>query len=90
LHRASTAATFDFSGHFPFWSKKAMSTDDDALKRRYREFMELLPLTLALAGLSSNEGNRAFTSEQLELRTQAIGNAFKFARQAVREAVKAS
>jgi hypothetical protein len=66
-----------------------MSTDDDALKRRYREFMELLPLTLALAGLSSNEGNRYFTSEQLEIRTQAIGNAFKFARQAVREAIKA-
>lgn len=65
-----------------------MSTDDDAVKRRYREFMDLLPLTLALAGLSSNEGNRHFTSEQLELRSQAIGNAFKFARQSVRDAIK--
>lgn len=67
-----------------------MSTDDDALKRRYREFMDLLPLTLALAGLSVNEGNRQFTSEQLELRAQAIGNAFKFARQSVRDALKAT
>ena len=65
-----------------------MSTDDDALKRRYREFMDLLPLTLALAGLSVNEGNRQFTSEQLELRSQAIVNCFKFARQSVREAIK--
>ena len=67
-----------------------MSTEDDTLKRRYREFMDLLPLTLALAGLSINEGNRQFTSEQLDLRTQAVGNAFKYARQVVREAIKAS
>jgi hypothetical protein len=67
-----------------------MSTDDDALKRRYREFMDLLPLTLALAGLSINEGTRHFTSEQLELRSQAIGNAFKYARQTVRDAIKGS
>ena len=44
--------------------------------------------TLALAGLSTNEGNRAFTSEQLELRTQALVNAFKFARQTVKEVLK--
>jgi hypothetical protein len=65
-----------------------MSSDDDALKRRYREFMDLLPLTLAMAGMSINEGNRQFTSEQLELRSQAIANAFKYARQAVRESIK--
>jgi hypothetical protein len=66
-----------------------MSTEDDGLKRKYREFMDLLPLTLAIAGLSVNEGNRTFTSEQLELRAQAVNNAFKFARQTVREALKA-
>ena len=65
-----------------------MSTDDDALKRRYREFMDLLPLTLALAGLSINEGNRQFTTEQLEMRSQGIVNAFKFARQSVRDSIK--
>ena len=65
-----------------------MSTDDDALKRKYREFMDLLPLTLAVAGLSQNEGTRTFTSEQLDLRAQAINNAFKYARQVVREAIK--
>jgi hypothetical protein len=67
-----------------------MSTDDDGLKRKYREFMDLLPLTLAIAGLSVNEGNRPFTSEQMDLRAQAINNAFKFARQAVREALKST
>ena len=67
-----------------------MSTDDDGLKRKYREFMDLLPLTLAIAGLSVNDGNRTFTSEQMELRSQAINNAFKFARQTVREALKSN
>ena len=67
-----------------------MSTDDDGLKRKYREFMDLLPLTLAIAGLSINDGNRNFTSEQMELRSQAINNAFKFARQTVREALKSN
>lgn len=65
-----------------------MSTDDDALKRKYREFMDLLPLTLAIAGLSTSEGNRNFTSEQLELRAQVVVNAFRFARQTVREVLK--
>jgi hypothetical protein len=65
-----------------------MSTDDDSLKRKYREFMDLLPLTLAIAGLSQNEGTRTFTSEQLDLRAQAVNNAFKFSRQVVREALK--
>jgi hypothetical protein len=65
-----------------------MSTDDDAIKRRYREFLDLLPLTVAIAGLPDNGTNRNITSEQMEMRAQALGNAFKLARQTVREAVK--
>ena len=65
-----------------------MSTDDDAIKRRYREFLDLLPLTVAIAGLPDNATNRNITSEQMEMRAQALGNAFKLARQTVREAVK--
>jgi hypothetical protein len=65
------------------------TTDEDALKRRYREFLDLLPLTLSLAGLSSAEGVRNFTTEQLDLRAQVIVNAFKVARQAARDAIRA-
>jgi hypothetical protein len=65
-----------------------MSTDDDAIKRRYREFLDLLPLTVAIAGLSSSEGGRNFTSEQMQTRAQVLGNAFKLARQTVRESLK--
>ena len=40
--------------------------DEEAVKRVYREFLDLLPLTLALAGLSSSEGQRNFTTDQLD------------------------
>ncbi len=65
-----------------------MATDEEALKRRYREFLDLLPLTVAIAGLPSSEGNRSHTPEQMEARAQALANAFKLARQTVREAIK--
>jgi hypothetical protein len=65
-----------------------MSTDEEAIKRRYREFLDLMPLTVAIAGLPQNTSNRNMTSEQMELRAQNLVNAFKLARQTVREAVK--
>lgn len=66
-----------------------MSTDDDALKRRYREFLDLLPLTEAIAGLPVNSGPRSLTQEQMEARAQTLATAFKLAKQTVREAIKA-
>jgi len=65
-----------------------MSTDDDALKRRYREFLDLLPLTEAIAGLPVNSGPRSLTQEQMEARAQTLANAFRLAKQTVREALK--
>jgi len=67
-----------------------MATDDEVLKRRYREFLDLLPLTLAIAGLSASEGTRNFTSEQMENRAQIVLNAFRVARQTARDALKAT
>ncbi len=64
-----------------------MSTDDDAVKRRYREFLDLMPLTVAIAGLPIIEGNRSLTSEQMQARAQALINAFKIARRTAREAI---
>ena len=64
-----------------------MSNDDEALKRRYREFLDLLPLTVAIAGLPSNTTNRSLTVEQMDARAQTLGNAFKLARQTVRDAI---
>lgn len=57
-------------------------------KQRYREFLDLLPLTMELAGLPRSEGGRYYTEEQIEARVYTIRHAFKAARQVAREAVK--
>ena len=64
-----------------------MSTDDEALKRRYREFLDLMPLTIAIAGLPPSEGPWNYSAEQMEIRTHTLATAFKLARQAARDAI---
>lgn len=56
-------------------------------QRRYREFMDLMPLTLALAGLPPSELGRYFTEEQIETRLFAVRHAYKAARTLVKESV---
>ena len=57
-------------------------------KQRYREFLDLLPLTLELAGLPRSEFGRYFTAEQIDARLFTIRHALKAARQVAREDVK--
>ena len=52
-----------------------MSTDEETIKRRYREFLDLLPLTVAIAGLPVSESSRSYTGEQMEARARALANA---------------
>jgi hypothetical protein len=65
----------------------AMSTDDETIRRRYREFLELMPLTISIAGLPVSESPYNFTPEQMEIRVHTLSTAFKLARQMVRDAV---
>ena len=60
----------------------------EEVKRRYREFLDLMPLTLALAGLPHSESGRYYTEEQIETRAFAIRAAWKQARQVARECVQ--
>jgi hypothetical protein len=55
--------------------------------RRYREFMDLLPLTLALAGLPPSEIGRYYTEEQIETRLFAVRHAYKASRGLVKDIV---
>jgi hypothetical protein len=66
-----------------------MSTDADqqAQQRRYKEFLDLLPLTMALAGLPRSESGRYYNEDQIETRTAAIRHAWKAARKIVRECI---
>ena len=67
-----------------------MSTDagTDRAQAKQREFMQLLPLTAALAGLPESEHGKYYTEGQLEARATALRQAFKFARQLVIEISK--
>lgn len=57
-------------------------------QRRYREFLDLLPLAITLAGLPHSEGTRYYTEDQIELRANTVRHAFKFARQMARDYIQ--
>lgn len=52
---------------------------------RMKEFMQLLPLTMELAGLPKCHPDRLFTSDQIEARILSIRTAYRLARNLVRE-----
>jgi hypothetical protein len=62
-------------------------TDQNEQQRRYKEFLDLLPLTLALAGLPTSDTGRYYGEEQIETRLFAIRHAYKAAKSVVREIV---
>jgi hypothetical protein len=64
--------------------------DPNDLQRKYREFLDLMPLTLALAGLPPSDRGRYFTAEQIESRLFTIRHAWKAARQVTRECIQPS
>lgn len=57
-------------------------------QRKYREFLDLMPLTLSLAGLPVSEPGKYYNEEQIETRMFAIRHAHKAARQLARELVQ--
>ena len=64
--------------------------DTTEQQRRYKEFLDLLPLTLALAGLPESEPGRYYNEEQFETRLFAVRHAYRAARGLVREIVQKS
>lgn len=56
-------------------------------QRRYKEFLDLLPLTIALAGLPVSESGKYYTEDQIETRLFAVRHAYKLARGLVRELI---
>lgn len=66
----------------------AEGQDQQAVQRAYKEFVDLLPMTLAIAGLRESESARSFTHEQMEARANVVAGAFKAARKAMREAIR--
>ena len=59
------------------------------MKRRYREFLDLLPLTTTIAGLPPSEGAFNFNQDQMEVRCHTLLGAFKLAKALVRDVLTA-
>lgn len=57
----------------------------DLKQARMKEFMTLLPLTIELAGLPRGTPGTLFNEGQMEARVISIRNAFRLARNMVRE-----
>lgn len=60
----------------------------DRQQQKINEFMRLLPLTLAVAGLPDAEAGKHFNEGQMDVRATTIRNAYKIARQLLLEVAK--
>jgi hypothetical protein len=65
-----------------------MNPEVERQQQKAKEFMSLLPLTMALAGLPVAEPGRYFTDSQLEARATSIRAAYKAARLIIMEIAK--
>ena len=59
------------------------------LQQRYRQFLDLMPLTITLAGLPTSEG-RLFNEEQIEARAITVRAAYRVARSTAKECLSGS
>jgi hypothetical protein len=59
------------------------------LQQKYRQFLDLLPLTISLAGLPPSEG-RLFSEEQIEARAITVRLAYRVARTVAKECLSGS
>jgi len=60
----------------------------DRQQQKVQEFMRLLPLTLAVAGLPSAESGRHLNEGQMEARALTLRSAYKIARQIILDVAK--
>ena len=60
----------------------------DRQQQKINEFLRLLPVTTAIAGLPDCELGRQFTEGQLEVRANTLRAAYKVARQVILEVAK--
>lgn len=62
--------------------------DPNEIQRNYKEFLDLLPLTLSLAGLPRSDSGKYYTEEQIEARVFTVRYAYKAARAVARDCIQ--
>ncbi|MBI3469656.1 MAG: hypothetical protein HY000_42195 [Planctomycetes bacterium] len=64
------------------------ATDPQQQQIRYKQFLDLLPLTIAVAGLPTADHGKSFTEDQMEARAMTIRKAYRQARQIARSCLE--
>lgn len=59
------------------------------IQQKYRQFLDLLPLTVALAGLPTSE-TRLYSEEQIEARAMTVRAAYRVARTTAKDCLSGS
>lgn len=67
----------------------AEATSAADLQQKYRQFLDLMPMTIALAGLPPSE-TRLFSEEQIEARAITVRAAYRVARNLAKECLGGS
>jgi len=65
-----------------------MEADPKIAEQKFNEFLRLLPLTLAVAGLPLAPPGTYMTDGQLDARATAIRSAYKISRQLILDIIK--
>ena len=65
-----------------------MTDSNEQQQRNYREFLDLIPLTIEIAGLPRSEPGRYYSEDQLESRLITLRHAYRFSRQVARECIQ--
>jgi hypothetical protein len=65
-----------------------MNPDADRQQQKVTEFLRLMPLTLAIAGLPDAEAGKYYNEGQMENRVGTLKTAYKLARQLIIDIVK--
>jgi len=63
-------------------------SDEADVQQRNKQFLELLPLTIALAGLPTSDHGKAYGEDQLEARAMTIKKAFRQAQQVAKTCIE--
>ena len=60
----------------------------DRQQQKINEFLRLLPLTMAIAGLPDCDSGKHYNEDQMEVRSRTLRLAYKVARQVIVEIAK--
>lgn len=71
-------------------SEGTAAKDPQQAQKNYQQFLQILPLTVAIAGLPQADLGKYFNEDQLEVRAKNLRAAYKQARRLLRQVAEGS